>query len=485
MNEVDLLESLAIIGELDDRAAAADNFYCYCRYMIPDFYTPEKGYLEDIADALQLVEQGVIMKLMISEPPRSGKSLTVSLFVSWFIGKHPEKTNMRNAYADTLARTFSRHIRAFIEHPKYTDVFPDIKVQHDHSDLSDWAIRGQHSTYYCAGVGGAITGKGCNGVAILDDPIKNIAEALSETVLENIWQWYTSTHKSRMEKGCPEIQIATRWSRRDVIGRLSEEEKTVDYATFIEDPAKYPDHWVTFLVPALDEDGETFCDEIKTTKEYLQIKKLLDEFIWEAEFQQQPIEAKGLLFPEKDLMRFKMSELQLQDGQIRRDTSAAWVDVADEGSDYLCMPIGYVIGSKCYVVDVLFTREPVEVTEGMVSQKVIEHHLKRTTIESNFGGKQYGRNVKKIVREAGGKNFINWVPNSVNKETRILVASGIVKDQFVFRSDYEVGSEYDRFMKNLTSYLRMGKNEHDDAPDAITGLSDLVFHKKEFKVIKR
>lgn len=485
MTEIELLEALTILGEIEDRESAETNFYSYCKYMMPDFYTPKKGYLEDIADALQLVEQGVITKLMISEPPRSGKSLTVSLFVSWFIGKHPDKTNMRNAYADTLARTFSRHIRAFIGHPKYVEIFPDIKVQYDHSDLSDWAIDGHHSTYYCAGVGGAITGKGCNGVSILDDPIKNIAEALSETVLENIWQWYTSTHKSRMEKGCPEIQIATRWSKKDIIGRLCDEEKVIDYETFLLEPEKYPSHWVSFVIPALDENGETFCDEIKTTEEYLATKQLLDEFIWEAEYQQQPIEAKGLLFPEKDLMRFKMSDLQMQNKRIRRDTSAGWVDVADEGEDYLCFPIGYVIGSKCYVVDVLFTREPVEVTEGMVAQKVIEHHIKRTTIESNFGGKQYGRNVKNIVRDAGGTNFVNWTPNSTNKETRILIASGIIKDRFVFRTDYAVGSEYDKFMKNLTSYLRMGKNAHDDAPDAMTGLSDLVFHKKVFKVIKR
>ena len=166
---------------------------------------------------------------------------------------------MRNSYGQSLAEKFSYDIRDIIKTKKYTDVFPAIKLKDDKQQIGDWAVVGsKQSSYFCSGVGGAITGKGCNIAAILDDPVKNLEDAMSETISEKTWNWYLSTHKSRMETGCPEIHIATRWSKKDPIGRLVESEAG---------------EWTIITVPALDESGKSFCESVKTTAEYEELKK--------------------------------------------------------------------------------------------------------------------------------------------------------------------------------------------------------------------
>lgn len=439
------------------------DFWAFCVWMDDEFFTLGKPHLKDIASALQDVADGKIKKLAISLPPRAGKSYIISMFCAWVIGKDPTGGIMRNSYAAELAEKFSYDIRHMIQTEKYLQVFPSIKLRKDKKSINDWAVtEAKQTSYFCAGVGGGITGKGCNLVAILDDPIKNIEEALSETVINSIWNWYTSTHMSRLESGCPEIHIATRWSRRDPIGRLISE---------------FPDDWTTIVVPALTDEGNTFCEEIKTTKEFLDIKKLTEDFIWEAEYMQSPIEAKGLLLPIEDLNRFSMKEIikKVPDGKV------GFTDTADQGADYLCAPIGWKFGEKTYITDVLFTQEGVEITEPLVAQLIIDTKCDIMKVESNAGGRSFALNIQKLVK---GKSTcaVKYEPTTQNKETRILMSAGYIKEYFYFRDDYEPGSDYDRFMRQLTSYVKMGKNRHDDANDAITGLAEYV--KKDIHFIR-
>ena len=132
---------------------------------------------------------------------------------------------MRNSYAANLAEKFSRDIRdGIIPSEKFQKVF-ETNISKTSSAVAAWSLEGYtQPSYFAAGVGGAITGFGCKTCSILDDSLKNIEEALSETVIENVWSWYTSTHLSRLETGCPEIHIATRWTRNDIIGRLTRED---------------------------------------------------------------------------------------------------------------------------------------------------------------------------------------------------------------------------------------------------------------------
>ena len=432
------------------------DFYCFCVYYDAEFFTVGKPHLKLIADELQKVADGITLKLAVSMPPRAGKSYITSLYCAWVLGKYPLGSVMRNSYAAKLAEKFSKDIRdGIIPSIKYKEVFPGVKAS---GSIDSWSLdTNAQPSYFCAGVGGAILGFGCNKIAILDDPIKNIEEALSETVIESTWNWYTSTHLSRLETNCPEIHIATRWSRKDPIGRITDE-----YGE------QYNPNFKIINIPALLENGKSFCEEIKTTAEYMDLKKVTDEFIWEAEYMQHPVESKGLMFPIEQLNRFTMNELKgKQDGII------GFTDTADKGTDFLCSPIGRQYNDKVFITDVVFTQDGVEITEPLVAQQIIDTKCDMMIIESNNGGYGFTRNVRELIK---GKSSCSVTAEntSQNKETRIIMSAGYIKDHFYFRTDYEVGSPYDKFMRQLTSYIKLGKNKHDDAADALTGLAERV-----------
>jgi predicted phage terminase large subunit-like protein len=433
------------------------SFYDFCVYMDSSFFTVGKPHLKAIADGLQEVADGITKELAISLPPRAGKSYLTSLFCGWMLGRDPSGSIMRNCYAAKLAEKFSKDIRdGIMINQKYKKVFPGVTAK---GAIDNWMINGNtQPSYFCAGVGGPITGFGCKTLAILDDGIKNIEEALSETVIESLWNWYTSTHMSRLETGCPEIHIATRWTRKDPIGRLTDPESEA-----------YKPNMKVINIPALTEDGETFCSEIKTTEEYHSLKKITEDFIWEAEFMQKPIESKGLLYPIEELNRFVMSDIATKtpDGII------GFTDTADKGDDYLCSLIGKRFGEYTYITNIVFSQDGVEVTEPLVAQQVIDTKSQIMQIESNNGGYQYSRNVAKLIE---GKSYCSVITcnATTNKETRILMCAGYNKEYMYFREDYEIGSDYDKFMRQLTSYVKMGKNKHDDGADALTGLGDYM-----------
>lgn len=431
-------------------------FWHYCQHMDPGFFTEDKPHLKQIADALQEVAEGKIKKLAISEAPRAGKSYELTMWVSWMIGKFPEDSFMRNSYAADLAEKFSYDTRQILLSPKYKEIFPNIKLKQDKKSVSDWAVQGaKQSTYFCAGVGGPILGKGVSRAAILDDPFKNIEEALSETVLESKWNWYTSTHLSRLESGCAEIHVATRWSRRDIIGRLVDE---------------WPDDWTVIVIPALDENGESFCPAIKTTKELLDIKKITEDFIWEAEYMQNPIESKGLLYPVEELKRFRLDEVK----DRAADAILGFTDTADQGEDSFCTLIGKKIGEYTYWTDAIFTQDPVEITEPLLAGLIVDTKCELMQIESNNGGRLFANNVRKLVKDRGSHCIVASKYTTQNKETRILLNSGYVKEYFYFRNDYPSGSDYDKFMRQLTGYVKLGKNKHDEAPDVVTMAGEYI-----------
>jgi predicted phage terminase large subunit-like protein len=477
MNKVDMenrkkeieLRVMELQKNIVEPLEAHDNFWKFCVYYDPLFFTERKRHLKQIAGALQDIADGRIKKLAISLPPRGGKSYVISLFCAWMLGRNPKGSVMRNSYAAKLAEKFSKDIRdGILLSDRFRKVFPGAGLSSSNSAVDGWSIEGNtQPSYFCAGVGGPITGFGCNLLAILDDPIKNIEEALSELTIENVWNWYTSTHLSRLETGCPEIHIATRWSRKDPIGRLTD--------PFSEE---YDPDMVVIRIPALDDRGRSFCEDVKTTEEYHQIKKITESSIWEAEYMQNPIEEKGLLFPIESLKKFTLMEL----GNRQPDGIVSVCDTADEGTDYLCMPVDKIFGSKTYIVDVLFTQDGVEVTEPMAAKMIIDNRVQVLKVEANSGGKSWARNVKKLFKPKWHCQVMDE-QTTTNKETRILMNSGYVKEYFYFRSDYTPGSDYDKFMRYLTSYVKMGTNKHDDAPDAVTMLAEYI--QTNFRARKR
>lgn len=442
---------------LQKREARKD-FWAFCMHMDPKFFA-KRPFLKIIALALMVVfirySQGVSYRIAISLPPRAGKSYIISLFIAWMLGHFPEESIMRNTCSDTLYIKLSYDTRDIIRSKRYADIFPEIQLKSDKQNVHGWSLtKARQVSYFGAGVGGTVIGFGASVMAITDDLYKSLDDALSDTNNEKVWRWKEGTHDSRIEGNCCQVDVGTRWSENDVIGRL-------------EEMGKYND---IIRVPAMDENDETFCNDVHTTEYYRDLRSDMDESIWEAEYMQNPIEAKGLLFPKSELIRFKKSDLKGDpDGRIGA------CDVADTGDDDLCAPFGDIFGDKIFIGDVVFTKDAVEVTEPRLAQTIIDNRSDHMRIESNNGGRIFSNSVKKTLKSVNySKCEIEARPTTKNKETRILMKSGWIKKHCVFldESEYERGSDYDRFMKALTRYKREGGNKHDDAPDGMTILAE-------------
>lgn len=450
--------------ELDARIQARLGFFDFwefCIHMNPEFFEA-RPFLHRVAVAFMWVYdmymEGYAKKVAVSMPPRAGKSYITSLFCAWWLGKLPKSSVMRNACTGRLYEKFSYDVRAIIRSDKYRQVFDEVELAGDKQALEGWNLTTSVQVgYFGAGTGGTIIGFGAN-IAISDDLYKGIEDAMSETVNEKTHLWKEGSHDSRMEKNCPEIFIGTRWTKTDVIGVALEKDRIDKY----------------LKISALDENGETFCDAVKSTAEYQSIKADIDEVIWDAEYQQEPAENKGALFPKSQLHFYDPEKITFEP-----EHKLVYVDPANEGGDNLAAPLGYLVGDKIYIPHVICNNHGTDINEQAVIDLINSERAHAARLESNSAWYLFAKAVKKGVLEKNPDCDIRSLINSTHKGTRILAQSGFIRNRFIFRSDYEKFPDYKRFMKSLTGYMRDGgDNQNDDAPDSAAGMA--VYYRKQF-----
>lgn len=422
---------------------ARREFWRFCLFMDEEIFKA-RPFLKEVAEALQEIEDGKINSLSVSLPPRAGKSYITSLFCAWTIGRSPEASIMRNTCTAALYLKFSYDVRAIVKSDKFKKVF-DVKLSDDKSNLQGWNTNSAKMvTYFGAGVGGTIIGFGASKVAITDDLYRGIEDALSDTVNDRVIQWKTSTHDSRLEKGCKRVDIGTRWSINDVIGRSME---AGEYDKSI-------------VIKAMTDAGRSFCENVHTTEEYEAIKKKTPREIWQAEYQQEPVDLEGRLF--SNLETISPAEMDLLRPKI--EGTIAYIDVADQGKDYLAAAVGALIGGKIYIVETLFTRENTDVTIGLAAALLNKWGVSYCRVESNSMGAMFSRILQKQT-----KTRILQIVNQSNKITRIIMQSAVIMNYFVFVNNNSAA--HGLFMQNVYGFSKEGKNKNDDAPDCLAGLS--------------
>ncbi len=443
------------LRELMRRELARRSLWQFCLYMDTQFFT-ERPFLKEVADAMEEIERGQIKSLSVSMPPRAGKSYITSLFCAWVIGRNPTESIMRNTCTATLYVKFSYDVRAVIQSTKYKQVFTEVRLSDDKKNLQGWNTNtARQVSYFGAGVGGTIIGFGATKVAITDDLYRGIEDALSDTINDRIHQWKQSTHDSRFETGCARVDIGTRWSLNDVIGR-NMEEKSYDKS---------------IVVPALTGDGKSFCEAVMSTDEFLEKRKKTSPEIWEAEYMQQPVDIKGRLFNElKYISEDEFNEL-IKNRPL--DGAIAYIDVADQGADFTAMAVAGLVNNSVYILDYVFTKDNTDVTLPMCAQLLNKWDVKYCRVESNSMGAMFARQLQGLTQCK-----ILQVANQVNKMTRIIMQSVYIQNRLTF-----VKREHDPqgilFVQNVLSYSKEGKNKHDDAPDCLAGLS--IFMQSLFK----
>lgn len=426
--------------------AARTNFVAFCYFCDYEFFK-KRPFLKEIAQAFQDIADGKIKTLAVSLPPRAGKSYITTLFCAWILGRYPEDSVMRNTCTARLAEKLSYDAREVVKGEKFAAVFPDVRLSDDRAAVSGWNTnKSKNVGYFGQGVGGTIIGFGATKVAITDDLFRNMEDALSETIREKTQSWKEATHDSRKESGCAEIDIGTRWTRDDVIGKNSE--------------GGHYDREI--VVPALDEQGQSFCEAVMTTEEYLVKKNKTNEDIWSAEYMQQPVDIKGRLF--EGLKTFTDLDYVLKNSE----GCLAYVDVADEGKDYYCAPFGHVVGDLIYITDVIYTKANTDVTAPRTADLLNRYKVRYARVETNGMGAIFLKMLRKLITATS----LIGISNGTNKQTRIIMNSDYVLRRFRFLETDK--GEYYQYLLALKGYQKEGTNKNDDAPDATTGLAVMV-----------
>lgn len=427
---------------------ARRNFWDYCKIKASDFYKEDRKYLKDFCNRLQEFYFSDKKVLVVNMPPRHGKSRTIGLFTQWLFGKDKKLKVMTGSYNETLSETFAKSVRDSIaeEDGIFSKIFPDTKIKYGESAVKKWALDGnEEANYLATSPTGTATGFGCN-LMIIDDLIKESKEAYNERVLTNHRNWFTDTMLSRTETGFKIIVVMTRWAEEDLAGFILGNYDDVVHINY----------------KAVQEDGSMLCEDVLTKEEYEFKTKNMNKDIIEANYQQEPIDVKGRLYSK--FMTYQYENVPTFKYIMN------YTDTADEGDDYLCsMDYGVSFNNQKYIIDVIYTKDPMEITEPAVADMLTRDHVGYAKIESNNGGRGFARNVKRELKERKNTHTkIDWFHQSENKQARILSNSTGVMNNVFFPIDWE--TRWPEYAKSMRKYQREGENEHDDAEDCTTGV---------------
>ena len=455
------------------------------------FYQPRMKTLHVVTQDLQDLEDGKYKFYGLSQPSRTGKSTECIFFLNWIALKRPNSHNAMGGHSGILAKGFYKELMNFISTEEYTfaELFEHFHPGHmliRDKSADEFTITldnpDRFATITCRGIDGTWTGAvdvSGDGYLYVDDLVRDREHSLSPTRMENTFQEYLNKMVDRKNDGARELMVGTLWNVLDPLERIR---KQYD---------GNPDYRFR-KIPALNENDESNFDyEINgfSTKYYLEMRDKLDNAEWMAKFMQQPYVREGLLFPVDELEYF---EGILPPGDFR---VVAAVDVAWGGGDSLSMPIGAEYDNgDVYIFDWVFNKGAKEVTLPLVTGQIINNQIRQIRFEGNTGGELYCKYVDEMLQKQGWKCSCTHrkAPNKIDKMAKIIAYSGDVKRKFKFLSsrrlteeekkrDEELGivrrtrsKEYQSAMDEFTTFVTIGKNEHEDAADGITQLEMFI-----------
>lgn len=428
---------------------------------------------------LQLFATRTVRKLIITMPPQHGKSHGASVLLpAYILGIDPDRKITIASYSAGLSSRFNRRVQRLIDQGEYAEIFPATMIKRlgtGNRDKSGGYLRTANlvevidraGELFSVGRGGPLTGNRVDTV-IIDDLYKNAGEANSPTVRENCWDWYTAVVKTRLHNDSNELIVSTRWHEEDLVGMIGNHERIVALESWEQLENWSGDTWLQLNLEALKSSAPTEIDprqngeplwEARQNRELLLKKRALDPLRFECMYQGYPSPPVGLLYGNK----FRTYDRLPPDGIVGR---SAYVDTADTGEDYLCA-IAYNTDDTgaIYVVDVVYTGEPMEVTEGSVADMLTRNDIRIAFVESNNGGRGFARAVKKIA----SKVVVEWFHQSGNKESRILTNAPTVLEKVMFPADWR--DRWPTFAHHVTTYRRLFRaNRWHDAADVLTGI---------------
>ena len=454
-----------------ERGLGERNLLSFTRHTLPSF-APAPFHLA-YYEVLTRFAMGEIKKLMITMPPQHGKSEGATRRLPAFVlGQDPDKRIAIVSYNAIKARKFNRELQRIMDDDHYYELFPQTLLAGQASyqeqgrrsrnyarNSDECEIVGYQGSFKTIGVGGSLTGEPVD-MLIMDDLYKDASSAWSPVIRQNVADWYDTVASTRLHNDSQQLLVFTRWHMEDLAGRLLEQEGVYD-------PIENPQGWLLVSFPAIQNrppseqdpraEGEPLWPERHSLEKLLEIKGR-SPTVFESLYQQNPQPSQGLMY----------EEFTCYTDLPSRSYSVAYIDAADSGADYLCALFYKEAEDGNYITDVLYTKDPMEVTETTLTYMLQQHQVERCHIESNNGGNLFVSNLQQRSWDMGNRlTRFNPFHQNQNKTARIFAASASVQKLIKMPLDWK--KRFPKFARDLTGYLRVGTNAHDDAPDALTG----------------
>jgi hypothetical protein len=459
-----------------------------------------------ICDALERVLTGSCKRLIINIAPRYGKTeLAVKSLISHGLSLNPAAKFIHLSYSDDLAVDNSETVKELVNSAEYQQLFPEVKIKPNTRAKDKWYTT-ENGGVLARAAGGAVTGFGAGqvdredlgedtdmdeflngilqngeteldkkwnfgGCVIIDDPIKP-EDADQDTLRLKVNSRFDSTIRNRVNsRDTPIVIIMQRLHPEDLAGYLQREDEA--------------DKWEVISLPCLvvDENGELVQEENEkgdietkkyrslwpfkhTVQELMKLKKSND-LVFERQYQQDPNPKSGLMFPLKGLNFYDPEEMEnvLDDP----DYTYCCVDPANEGGDDFAAGPFKLIGDRIYLPEVLYNTDGTDFNEPEVTKMVLRNKPASTGVEGVMGWKETADRIRTDLENKDYQGEFRVLKPRTKKHTRIANRAAFIRNNMWFRKDYMKYPQYYKFMRNLTSYLKIqeaGKmNKHDDAPD--------------------
>jgi len=285
--EAEKLELVKIINDLSEskgREKAQNNFLEFVHQMWPGFING--AHHKIMAQKFEEIANGKCRRLIINMPPRHTKSEFASyLLPAWFLGKFPGKKVIQTSNTAELAVGFGRKVRNLVGSDAYAKVFPNVGLKSDSKAAGRWNTSAG-GDYFAIGVGGTVTGKGAD-LLIIDDPHSEQEAAIAASnpeVYDKVFEWYSSGPRQRLQPGGAIVVVMTRWSKRDLTGRIIQSSIERD-----------GDTWDVVSFPAILPSSKPLWPAFWPINELLALKEELPVSKWNAQYMQEPTSEEGAL----------------------------------------------------------------------------------------------------------------------------------------------------------------------------------------------
>ena len=388
-------------------------------------------------------------------------------FLTWIGGRRPDLGNLGVSHSHSIIKLMHSELRRLLS-PKdeYTwdEIFPGTRHAGMDAELLtldlDWNKR--FSTFQFTSLGTSNAGRfRAQNYLYCDDLVSGIEVAMNEEQMEKLWRGYTVDAKQRrIGDRCKELHLSTRWSQRDIVGRLESLNRNNPKALFLNYPVcDSEDHSLFYYPYGLGYDDAAIKE----------LRDSMEDVFFAALYMGEPYEKDGQLYPKDELRRYLRLPDRDPDGII------AVCDTKTTGTDYCCLPVAYIYGSDYYIDDVVMENYSPEIVENSVVLKLQDHNVQQAQFESNVAGGKMAQVVQERLTSRGYSTAITTKWTQSHKETKIQMNAPWVKQHCLFRDDSiiqgKAWSEYRQFLRQLCSYSLRGKNKHDDAPDAMAQLA--------------